>query len=125
MVFYVVNYCFYFLLETSNSELKAVFMSLTREAFLRRSFTKLMEGCLLKANSAFLRRLADGFRFTAIWSISSTLTLASLRQYLIASEGNPAQCFMRLKRSSSTATINCPSTIIHADESRDRRLFLK
>src|SRR4030042_856628 len=73
--------------------------------------------CLNRVCSRQTVLFALGFLLTAIWSISSALTLASSRQYLTALDGNPAQCLTRRKRSSSAAAINLPSTTIQADES--------
>ena len=45
----------------------------------------------------------------AKWSISAGATLAISRHVRIASRGNPAQCLIRRKRSSSTAATSSPS----------------
>jgi hypothetical protein len=108
---------FIFLFPAPNSRLNIVFISLILAALFNLSFINPIDGCLAKANADFLIILAPGLRLTAIWSIFSILTPAASRQYLIASVGNPAQCFMRLKRSSSAAAIKRPSIIIQAEES--------
>src|SRR5262249_15628264 len=52
-----------------------------------------------------------------MWSISESLMPASLKQYVIACEGNPAQCFIRRNLSSSAAAISLPSRTSAAEES--------
>lgn len=47
---------------------------------------------------------------------------ASARQYAIACAGNPAQCLMRRKRSSSAAATSVPSRTMAADESPWKQL---
>ena len=69
---------------------------------------------LLAANRIFLCRCAEGSREMPMWSTSSILTPAARRQYWIDCVGNPAQCLIRLNRSSSTAAINSPSRTIAA-----------
>ena len=81
------------------------------------SITKPGFGRLLMVYTIFSNKWAIGSRENATWSIWSDFTPASLRQYRIDSEGKPAQCFIRRKRSSSTAATNSPSTYSAADES--------
>mgnify|MGYP004271939945 CR=1 FL=1 len=55
--------------------------------------------------------------FILIWSISDILRPVTLKQCLIDFIGNPAQCFILLNLSSSTAAINLPSITMQAAES--------
>jgi len=55
--------------------------------------------------------------FWTVDPIDGTKGFLRHEQYSIALAGNPAQCFTRRKRSSSTAETNLPSTTTQAEES--------
>ena len=71
----------------------------------------------LKDQVSFLLKFATGSEFTATISTSDNDKPLSLRQNFIDSVGKPAQCFIRVKRSSSAADLSAPSTITQAEES--------
>src|SRR5579884_992938 len=61
--------------------------------------------------------LARGSLFSATWSTSASPSPPRSRHHVIAASGNPAQCFSRRNRSSSTAPTISPSTTRQAAES--------
>src|SRR5258708_28240348 len=87
----------------------------TSTVFFARDNARLKWPGFRASRPSFLQKCAFGSRETA--TCSSSRESVPSRQARAASAGNPAQCLMRLKRSSSTAATSCPSESSAAEAS--------